>query len=123
MVEGAVPILFIFGASRAAGALSLALLSAFSLAVLRARRLEGDRLPCGCFGKTTSRDYRMMIVRNALLATAAAVALSPGRDVALLEGLGAPNGSEAIAVVLSAAGIGLIAWMVWNLRASLRGER
>lgn len=123
IVEGAVPILFLAGASRSAAALALALLAAFSLAVLRARRLQGDRLPCGCFGTATARDYRVVIARNALLGAAAALVMVPGRDVALFEGLGAPGASDVVPVLLAATGVALIAWMLWTLRASSRSGR
>lgn len=123
MVEGAVPILFLAGASRAAAALSLALLAVFSMAVLRARRLQGNRVPCGCFGRATTRDYRVTVVRNSLLGLAAALVPLAGRDVALFSGIGAPRSTELLAVLLSGVGVALIAWMLWSVTTSLRGGR
>lgn len=68
----------LFGSARVGAALTIFLLSAFSLAVLRARMLEGDQVPCGCFGDTKARDYRVMITRNVLLGVLAAAVLLLG---------------------------------------------
>ncbi|MDQ3951885.1 MAG: hypothetical protein M3279_02800 [Actinomycetota bacterium] len=96
--------------TRAGAALTVGLLAAFSLAVLRARRLQGDRLPCGCFGGSGSRDYRLMLVRNALLgAVAAAILLVPG--VARYE-VDAPEAAQLVPAALAALGVALIAWLV-----------
>ena len=97
-------------ATEIGAALVVALLSAFSLAVLRARRLRGDRLPCGCFGGGGSRDYRLMLVRNALLgAVAAAILLSPRLARYEVE---APEGAQVVPAALAVAGVALIAWLV-----------
>lgn len=96
-------------ASRAGAALSVALLSAFSIAVLRARSLRGERLPCGCFGGSGSRDYRLMLVRNAALGVVAGlVLLVPA--VARYE-MEAPRASQAVPAALVALGLGLVAWL------------
>lgn len=97
-------------ASKAGAALSVALLGGFSLAVLRARRIRGDRLPCGCFGGSGSRDYRLMLVRNAVLGSvAAAILLVPA--VARYE-LETPTASQTLPALLVALGVVLIAWLV-----------
>ena len=100
------------GAVRLGAAASLALLAAFSIAVLRARSLQGDKLPCGCFGKTKKRDYRLSLVRNAALAALASLLLVRGEDVSPLRGFAAPSGSEVIALVLVVAGVFFIGWML-----------
>lgn len=103
---GAVALLLLGGhATRAGAALSVALLSAFSLAVLRARRLGGDRLPCGCFGGNGSRDYRLMLVRNSVLAVVAAAALSTRHE------LDVPRGDEVLPAVLAGLGLALVGWL------------
>ncbi|HEX2196144.1 MAG TPA: MauE/DoxX family redox-associated membrane protein [Actinomycetota bacterium] len=100
--------------TRAGAALSVALLAAFSLAVLRARRLQGDRLPCGCFGGSGTRDYRLMLVRNGFLgAVAAAILLVPRAATYALE---SPDSSQTIPVLLVAAGLVLIGWLVLAAR-------
>lgn len=106
------------GASRAGAALALALTAAFSLAVLRARRLQGDRLPCGCFGGSGRRDYRLMLVRNATLGGAAALALLLPA-VASVEPA-APDPSQVLPAALAAAGVGLVAWLALAARKGFR---
>jgi hypothetical protein len=115
VAEAGVVILFLVGASRVAAALTLLLLAAFSMAVMRARRLEGDRLPCGCFGKTKRRDYRVMIVRNAALALLAMPVLLRGSDTSLSEGVGAPSASEIVPALLVVIGLALAGWMLWSV--------
>lgn len=105
-------------ASKAGAALAIALLAAFSLAVLRAQRLQGDRLPCGCFGGSGRRDYRLMLVRNATLGGAAATALLfPG---ALSIAPDAPGSAEAVPAVLAAAGLVLVVWLAVAVRRGFR---
>jgi hypothetical protein len=76
LAEGAVPLLALTGRPVAAALVALGLLAGFSFAILRARRLAGDRLPCGCFGGTTRRDFRLLLARNGALALLAAAALA-----------------------------------------------
>ena len=96
-------------ATRAGAALTVGLLAGFSLAVLHARRVRGDRLPCGCFGGSGSRDYRLMLVRNVLLgAVAATILLVP--DVARYE-VAAPDAGQLVPAALAALGLALIAWL------------
>lgn len=100
-------------AGKAGAALAVALLAAFSLAVVRARRLTGDRLPCGCFGGSGTRDFRLMLVRNAALgAVAAAILLVPAVARYELEAL---EGSQLLPALLVALGVVLIAWLVATL--------
>ena len=119
-VELVVPVLILVGSMRAAAALVLVLVGVFSLAVLRARSLEGDRLPCGCFGKTKARDYRLMLVRNSVLAVMASALLLGADDVPLFEGIGAPDGSEILPVVLVLVGLVAVAWIAWSAGSSFR---
>lgn len=123
LVEAMVAALLFVGASRAGAALAMLLLGAFSLAVLRARRLQGDRLPCGCFGKIDERDYRFILVRNVLLALIAGTILLGGVDVAPFAGLGAPEASEIVPAFLVALGVALAVWMIRSLSTSARGGR
>lgn len=104
-VELAVPALILGGATRAGAALALLLLVPFSLAVLRARALEGDRLPCGCFGKANTRDYRTVLARNAGLGVLSGVILLGGPDVSLAEGMTFPSTSELLPAALVATGL------------------
>jgi hypothetical protein len=122
-LELAVVLALLAGMTRSAGALTLALLAGFSLAVLRLRSIEGDRLPCGCFGKTTERDYRLVLLRNSFLAILAAVVVAAPAETPLLEGFAAPDGSELLPLILVVVGMGAAGWAAWSVNRSFRGGR
>ncbi|MDP9296414.1 MAG: hypothetical protein M3O88_06965 [Actinomycetota bacterium] len=110
LLEAAVVSLVIAGLERAAGVASSVLLLGFSLAVLRARSLRGNRLPCGCFGGARMRDYRAMLARNAILEIVAVFVAVNGADV-LSPGLGSfPTGSDLVPAGLAVACAGLGVW-------------
>lgn len=78
IAELAIAVVGLFVSPAIGASAALAALALFSLAVLRARRINGDKLPCGCFGGSEERHYRTMILRNGLLgALAAAILLAP----------------------------------------------
>ena len=82
-VESLVPILALLGLPRAAGAVALASLVIFSVALVRLALRDGTRISCGCFGRG-SVDVRLALARNIALAAAAAAAWSwaPSRPAA-----------------------------------------
>jgi hypothetical protein len=106
--EAAVTILLLAGSISVGAGLALVLLSAFSIAVMRARRSLCDRLPCGCFGGDKLRDARLMLARNAALAVLAGVALLEGRAPAFSP----PAAGEALPALLAVVGAVLTVWMV-----------
>jgi hypothetical protein len=56
------------------GTVALVMLGAFSFAIIRLHRILGTKaVPCGCLGGTSKRDYRLLLLRNALLAFGAFV--------------------------------------------------
>lgn len=116
MAEAAVVVAFVGGLSRVGGSLTLTLVAAFSAAIVRARMHQGNRLPCGCFGKTHERDYRLLLARNSLLALLAVTVLL-GPSSASLE---VPEGAEVVPLVLVVVGSLLIAWMGIQTVTSLR---
>lgn len=101
-----------------AGALALALLAGFSLAILRAQSLGGNRLPCGCFGSATERDFRLMLLRNALLAVPASV-LSLSGELRLIDRLDSMRAADLLPLLLVVLAIGLLGWMIRGLTESL----
>ncbi len=107
--EAMIPVLFLAAAAHTAAVLVLVLLAGFSLAVLRARRLRGTRLACGCFGGSKERDYRVLLARNALLGVAAAVSLRAEHEVLGLRVLGAPSAGDLLPLALTVIGIAAIA--------------
>jgi hypothetical protein len=120
LLEGAVVALVLVGELPPAGALCIAAVSAFSLAILRRRSVEGDRFPCACFGRSTTRDYRVMLSRNLLVALMGALVMLGGSGVNVFDGLRAPGLGELLPALLVVAGVTLITWMVVQASTSLR---
>src|SRR5919198_3801778 len=110
------------GLEVAAGSLALGLLAVFSLAIVRARLLRGDRLDCGCFGGRRRLDYRAMLGRNAfvtLVAFAGITAPPPGGA----RSLGVPHGEQILAASLAAVGFVLLAIVVRAIAATWSPRR
>lgn len=120
LLEGAVVALVLAGELPPAGALCIAAVSVFSLAILRRRSVEGDRFPCACFGRSTTRDYRIMLARNLLLALMGAIVVTGGAGVSVFDGIRAPGPRDLLPAVLVVAGVTLITWMVAQASNSLR---
>jgi len=110
VAEAGVLGLVVAGLHRTAGIAGLALLLVFSLAVMRARRRAGDLVPCGCFGTVKARDYRMLLLRNAVLAVVAAVAAIWGSDVPRLRSPGIPTGPDVLPMAFAVVGLSVAAW-------------
>ena len=122
LAEAAVAISIFAGLARPGAALAIGLLSMFTAAIARARSITGDRVPCGCFGALKDRDYRVLLVRNAMLGIAAGVVLVRADSGAPLNGLAAPRASEIVPAVLVVGGIALIVWLGVQLGTWSRGE-
>ncbi len=122
-LEAASAGLVLSGRSKLGAAVTLALLASFSMALLYAQQRRGDRLPCGCFGRATERDYRVMLARNALLgALAASLALSRD-DVWFADELSAPSMGDALPALLVFAGLALCLWLVRHTLGSFDRKR
>jgi hypothetical protein len=118
-----VGILLVAGPAQIGAALALSVLAAFCLAVLRARALGGDRLPCGCFGRDERRDYRTMLLRNSLLGGLAAIVLLSQTELPL-DRVRVPGAGEVLPVILVGLGVLLAAWVAWEtILSSRRGKR
>jgi len=119
LAESAVPILVAAGLIRVAGAVSLSLLAAFSLAILRVRGVSGGRVRCGCFGRTGTRDYRTLLVRNGMLAVASVTAIAFGVDRPPGGAVGWPSSVEVLPAILAILGAAVAAWaLATSARAS-----
>ena len=123
VLEAAAVALLLSGALRAGAALVVGMLASFSWAVARARAITGNRVPCGCFGAMSTRDYRAVFARNVALGIAAGVVLVRGPDVSPIKGFAPPGPDEAIAATLVMVGLALVAWLVWHGVALTRGDR
>ena len=121
--ELAIAILPLVGLPATAGIGAAALLIAFSVAIVVARVRRGRQLACGCFGGVTTRDYRVLLARNALLGAAAVVAFAAGVDRASVRSVSMPRGDELLPAALVIAGLVLSTWAVASAVRSLRGRR
>jgi hypothetical protein len=122
--EMAVPALAILGAPSAASGVALVCLAAFSAAIVRTRVRGGDRVvSCGCFGSARSRDYRLLLVRNAALAAAAAIGLgAPSPEVAWWPGL--PSSAELLPFGLATSAAAVAVLTAWRTASWIgRGRR
>ena len=120
-VELSVAVIAILGDPQVAGALALALVAAFSLAILAARSKQGDRLPCGCFGDRGERDFRLLLGRNALL-TVLVVAILLGPEEPLLSARRA-SWSDLLPAALVAVGLIMLVWMLFRSATLLRNRQ
>ena len=113
--EAAVVALILLGRVGAGAAWALLLLAAFSLALLRARRLGDGRVPCGCFGGRARRSLSWLLARNAALASTAVLSLTtearvhlpaiPSADELLPASLAALGGALTIRLLLRATSL------------------
>jgi hypothetical protein len=120
IVELSLAAAFFAGATRVAAAASLAVLTLFSLAIVRARALQGTRLPCGCFGANKQRDYRLLLARNTVLAAGAGALLVYGQDVPGYPS--APSDDAWVAAALVAVGVALLVWLFVSVRSGMRRD-
>jgi hypothetical protein len=111
MIEIAVALLVVLGFASTAGVVALGVLLAFSGAIVIGRVRRGRRLDCGCFGGSSSRDYRFLLGRNAGLAVVAFVAWREGVDAPVTGSLRSPGPGDLVPVVLVVLGLALVAWL------------
>jgi hypothetical protein len=111
IVELVIVGLVVVGFGSTAGIVSLVALMLFSAAIVVGRVRVGRRLECGCFGGSTTRDYRVLLARNLALAGVAFVAWSAGQDVPLVRSLGQPGGADLLPAVLVVVGLALATWV------------
>jgi hypothetical protein len=123
VAEVAIVGLVVGGMHRTAGIAALAILAAFSAAILMARRRFGNVVACGCFGTNVARDYRILLLRNALLAGGASIAALGGVDAPRIGVPGLPTAGDALPAALAVTGIVVAAWMLASSLRSLRVRR
>jgi hypothetical protein len=111
-----VPTLALLERPRAAGALALAAIGLFSVALVRLAVRDGARVSCGCFGRGWI-DVRLALVRNAIFAAVAAgvwVSAPPDPVVRL------PSVSDSVPASLVAVGVAAAALTGWRATVWLR---
>ncbi len=122
--ELGVPVAALLGSPRVAASLALILLGLFSIAIVRARVVGGRRaIACGCSGGARTRDFRLLLGRNAVLAVAAWACMRTQAS-ALLHWPGAPEQDGLLPFMLALLG-GLVGLSTaWRSTAWLsRGRR
>ncbi|MCI0636841.1 MAG: hypothetical protein L0206_23440 [Actinobacteria bacterium] len=119
IAELVAPVLVVLGLHSTAGLASLVLMESFSVAIVLARMRAGRWLECGCFGRTATRDYRVLLVRNTALAAVAMVAWRVGADTPVAEP-GMPSGSDLIPAGLAVAGVALAVWVAAGAFTAVR---
>jgi methylamine utilization protein MauE len=120
-LEFGVPMFVVAGQRTMAAILALVLLAGFSIALLRARRLRGNRVTCGCFGRTRARDYRILLARNVGIALIALATLAaPSRRAGSIH---VPQGVELVPMVLALGGLILVAGVGREVLRMLRSDR
>lgn len=118
IAEAGIVAALLLGTERLGAALALVALVVFSIAILRLRTIEGDRLPCGCFGVARRRDYRFSLARNVALALLAALVMARSPDI--YEGFSMPEGSELLPAALIVSGLLVAAWLGTTVARSFR---
>jgi hypothetical protein len=121
--ELAVALVLLSGGERTGAALSVALLAGASVLVMRARSQGGDEVPCGCFGGSRARDFRVLLLRNGTLGILAAVVLLGPPIPALFDGVRMPEPAESLAAVLVVIGLGTGVWLLRRATFLLRRDR
>jgi hypothetical protein len=120
VLEAAAGLALIAGPRRAGATLTLALLAGSSFAVAKLGANTGGRVPCGCFGRTTERDARLVLGRNAFLGLIAGAILVLDRPESIA--WRTPAGGEILPAALVLAGLTLAAWTLWRASAALKGK-
>jgi Methylamine utilisation protein MauE len=126
LLESVVVVLLLAGPLKSGAALAAALVAAFSMAIVRARALQGergDRLPCGCFGGAGARDYRAMLIRNGVLAGLAGMVLLSTVERGVLEELQGVSVRDMVPITLIGVAAMLSLWMVRQVANALRGRQ
>jgi Methylamine utilisation protein MauE len=123
VAEVAIVGLVMVGMHRTAGIVALAILAVFSAAILQARRRFGNVVACGCFGTSIARDYRILLLRNVLLAGGASIAALGDVDAPRINVPGLPTVGDALPAALAVTGIVVAAWMLASSLRSLRVRR
>jgi hypothetical protein len=103
--------LVVVGLGSTAGIVSLVALMLFSAAIVVGRVRSGRRLGCGCFGGSTTRDYRVLLARNLALAGISLGAWRMGEDAPLVRSLREPGGADLLPAALIVLGVALAAWV------------
>jgi len=113
IAEVAVPLLVASGLTRAAGVCALTLVAVFTAEAIRAWRRFGPQVPCGCFGGREPVRPSALLLRNAVLAGAAIVAVLRPAPRPLLSWPAWPGPGEMLPMLLSVCGLAVAGATAW----------
>jgi hypothetical protein len=114
--ELGVSLALLTGWYRLGGAIATLLLVVSSVAIVRARVIQGtNRLSCGCFGGSAPRDYRVLLLRNGALIVLALTIVAASAEGPL------PHGRvDVLAGALVPLAIVAAIWTLRQVKAYLR---
>ena len=122
--ELAVPVLVLAGLPRAAGLWSALLLAAFSFELVRVRRRDGDRVPCGCFGGRETVGIGAALLRNVGVGALAVFVWSSARNGPTVAWPAPPSEGDVLPMILLLASVAAAALAGWRASVWLgRGNR
>lgn len=123
VAEAFVPVLVVVGLPIEAALWSATLVTAFSLALVGARRRLGDRVPCGCFGGRDAVDVRAALARNLALILTAAFVFARASDAPLISWPGVPGAGDVLPLTLTVGALAGSALVAWRASAWLASGR
>jgi hypothetical protein len=110
VLEAAIAALPVLGLASTAGMVAAIALVAFSAAIVAGRLRVGRVLECGCYGTAATRDYRLLLARNAALLGVALAAWTRGVDEPAVA-LRPPSGGEWVPAALVVLGLAAASWV------------
>ena len=122
VVELGTATLLLVGPPVAGAGVALALLTAFSVVLLRARALRGDRCRALASAGAQIGTTASALERNAALALPAVLLLFAGQAGRGLDALGSPGAGDALPLALAALGFLVAIWTIQQARTALRRE-
>ncbi len=119
--EAFVPALVVAGLPRIAALWSAILLTVFTLALIRARRRMGGRVPCGCLGGRDAVHVNAALGRNLALILTAVVVCARASDAPVISSPSVPGAADMLPLTLALGTLTastLLAWRasVWLAR-------
>ena len=124
LAELVVPTMVLAGAPRAAAVWSAALLSVFSLELVRARRRVSDRVPCGCFGGRETVGLGAALLRNVAIGALAVFVWASATGGPAIARLMLPREGDVLPMLLSFGAVAAAALATWQASAWFgRGAR
>jgi uncharacterized membrane protein YphA (DoxX/SURF4 family) len=121
--EAFVPALVVLGLPRMAALWSVVLLTVFSLALVRAKRHVGGRVPCGCFGARDTVDVNAALARNVALIVTAVFVFVRASDTPVISWPGITIAGDLLPLTLTMGALAASVFVAWRASAWLAQGR